>query len=267
MGGFALETIVAYPELLPEVRTTLNGEGLRTFLRHREPPSPATHQKTKNGDNKTDKRPSSARELLHQEQGDEVREQEIYEVELALAKNTPNEDRREAKARVESDESDIRDADWENSGYNVYRPLNISNKDLQDKSKANGLAKAVVCLQASWFCVQCLVRVGQALPITLLEIDTFAHSICALLMYILWWDKPLDVEQPTYLPVQGLDAVSMWGRIERYNYTTSFIENLRVLISDLKNKVCITPVPAREEQAVVLQVLSLRDGFSKEVPR
>jgi hypothetical protein len=112
-----------------------------------------------------------------------------------------------------------------------------------------------------------LVRVGQALPVTLLEINTFAHSICALLVYILWWDKPLDVEQPTYLPVQGIHAVSKWSDIERHNYTRRFIEYLPVLISDLKNKVRITPVPVREEQAVVFEDLSLRDEFSKEVPR
>ncbi|PMD14720.1 hypothetical protein NA56DRAFT_536156, partial [Hyaloscypha hepaticicola] len=131
----------------------------------------------------------------------------------------------------------------ESSGYSFYRPLNISKEDLQDKSKASGLAKALVCLQASWFCVQCLVRVGQALPVTLLEINTFAHSICALLVYSLWWDKPLDVEKPTYLPVQGIHAVSKWSDIERHNYTRRFIEYLPVLISDLKNKVRITPVP------------------------
>lgn len=266
MGGFALDTIRAYPQLLPEVRTTLDRLGLQILLKHRRPPLPATHQNTTNEDRKTDKRPSSARQLLHQEQGDEVREQEIHEVELALAKNTPNEEHHESKARVKSDESNISDEDWESSGYSFYRPLNISKEDLQDKSKASGLAKALVCLQASWFCVQCLVRVGQALPVTLLEINTFAHSICALLVYSLWWDKPLDVEKPTYLPVQGIHAVSKWSDIERHNYTRRFIEYLPVLISDLKNKVRITPVPVREEQAVVFEDLSLRDEFSKEVP-
>jgi hypothetical protein len=267
MGGFALDTVGAYPELLPEVRTTLDRVGLRILLEHGNPPLPATDQNTTNEDKETDKRPSSARQPLHQDQGDEVREQEIHEAELAFAKNIPNEERPEAKVQVESDESNISDVDWETSGYNFYRPLNISKKDLQDKSKANGLAKALVCLQASWFCVQCLVRVGQALPVTLLEINTFAHSICALLVYILWWDKPLDVEQPTYLPVQGIHAVSRWSEIERYNYTTRFIDKIPDLISDLKNKIHITPIPAREEQAVVLKGLRLRNEFSKEVPR
>jgi hypothetical protein len=103
-----------------------------------------------------------------------------------LAENGPNEEHAVSKAQVESDKSNISNVDMETSGYNFYRPLDISKKYLQDKSKANGLAKTLVCLQASWFCVQCLVRVGQALPVTLLEINTFAHSVCALLVYILW---------------------------------------------------------------------------------
>ena len=39
-----------------------------------------------------------------------------------------------------------------------------------DKSKASPLAKAIVCLQAVWFCVQCLERIVQSAPISLLEV-------------------------------------------------------------------------------------------------
>ena len=39
-----------------------------------------------------------------------------------------------------------------------------------DKSKASPLAKAIVCFQAVWFCVQCLGRIVQSAPITLLEV-------------------------------------------------------------------------------------------------
>ena len=174
----------------------------------------------------TDERPSSQRHSFHQEQETGVRQQQINEVESALVEDTPNEEHAVAQARVEADKSNSGDVDVEISGCNFYRPLDISKKYLQDKSKANGLAKSLVCLQASWFCVQCLVRVGQALPVTLLEINTFAHSVCALLVYILWWYKPLDVEQPTYLPVKGVDAISRWSEIDKrsYSYTTSFSE-------------------------------------------
>jgi hypothetical protein len=82
---------------------------------------------------------------------------------------------------------------------------NLSKADIQDKSKASGLAKTLVCLQALWFCVQCIGRLSQKFTISLLELNTFAHAICTLLIYILWWDKPLDVEEPTLLQGEHLN--------------------------------------------------------------
>lgn len=76
---------------------------------------------------------------------------------------------------------------------------NISEKQIKDKSKADSLAKFIVCLQALWFCVQCMTRVTQRKSISLLELNTFAHAFCALLIYALWWHKPQDVEEPTLL--------------------------------------------------------------------
>lgn len=85
---------------------------------------------------------------------------------------------------------------------------NLSQADIRDKSKANGLAKTLVCLQAIWFCVQCIGRLSQRLTVCLLELNTFAHAICTLLIYVLWWDKPLDVEEPSLLQGDSLKEVS-----------------------------------------------------------
>lgn len=51
----------------------------------------------------------------------------------------------------------------------------IPEAEIQDKSKANNMAKALVVLQASWMLVQVLGRLADHLPITLLEINTVAH--------------------------------------------------------------------------------------------
>ena len=75
----------------------------------------------------------------------------------------------------------------------------ISEKQIRDKSKADSLAKFIVCLQALWFCVQFITRVSQRKVISLLELNTFAHAFYALLIYALWWHKPQDVEEPTLL--------------------------------------------------------------------
>lgn len=75
----------------------------------------------------------------------------------------------------------------------------IAETNIKDKSKADSLAKFLVCLQALWFCVQCMTRITQRKAISLLELNTFAHAFCALLIYALWWHKPQDVEEPTLL--------------------------------------------------------------------
>ena len=84
-------------------------------------------------------------------------------------------------------------------GHELELLPNISEEHICDKSKASNLAKTLVCLQALWFCVQFLVRLAQGLAVSLLELNVFGHAICALLMYLLWWDKPLDIEEPTVL--------------------------------------------------------------------
>jgi hypothetical protein len=43
----------------------------------------------------------------------------------------------------------------------------------------------------------------------LLELNTFGHAICTLLIYLLWWDKPLDVEQPTL--IRNKEAYPLWA--------------------------------------------------------
>lgn len=37
------------------------------------------------------------------------------------------------------------------------------------------------------------------MTISTLELNTFAHAVCTLLIYFLWWDKPLDIEEPTII--------------------------------------------------------------------
>lgn len=48
-------------------------------------------------------------------------------------------------------------------------------EDIQDKSKADALAKFLVLLQASWMLIQVIGRLVVKLPVTLLEVNTVAH--------------------------------------------------------------------------------------------
>lgn len=76
---------------------------------------------------------------------------------------------------------------------------NLSKEEIYDKSKASGLAKTLVCLQAAWFCTQIVARIASHLTISILELKTFAHALCTLLIYWLGWNKPMDVTEPTLI--------------------------------------------------------------------
>ncbi|KAI9866182.1 MAG: hypothetical protein M1813_001743 [Trichoglossum hirsutum] len=72
----------------------------------------------------------------------------------------------------------------------------VSLETIMDKSKADAIAKSLVCLQAGWMVIQCITRLANRLLITLLEITTLGHLSCALMMYFFWWNKPLDIGDP-----------------------------------------------------------------------
>ncbi|KAF2638366.1 hypothetical protein P280DRAFT_83144 [Massarina eburnea CBS 473.64] len=75
----------------------------------------------------------------------------------------------------------------------------VPENQIKDKSKADGLSKLLVVLQAGWMIIQTLARVQQKLPVTLLEINTMGHVVCAFALYALWWSKPLDIKDPTLI--------------------------------------------------------------------
>jgi hypothetical protein len=53
----------------------------------------------------------------------------------------------------------------------------ITNDNIWDKSKAGGFGKTLVCLQALWFLAQCISRLAQSLPISLLEVISRSHQL------------------------------------------------------------------------------------------
>jgi hypothetical protein len=71
----------------------------------------------------------------------------------------------------------------------------ISKAEIDDKSKANAISKGVVILQTGWFVTQCIARGAQGLPITELELATVAFAALNFVIYVLWWDKPLNVRR------------------------------------------------------------------------
>lgn len=78
---------------------------------------------------------------------------------------------------------------------------------IEDKSEANNLAKILVTFQVSRMAIQYISRRVQGLPLTLLEIHTFIHAICAATMYAFWFEKPLDIGEASLVQVsQALES-------------------------------------------------------------
>jgi hypothetical protein len=77
--------------------------------------------------------------------------------------------------------------------------------DIDDKSKASGIAKFVACFQAGWTLLQCLGRLDQHLYITILELNVAVHVIIAIVMYGIWGSKPVEVGRPIIIDRRGTD--------------------------------------------------------------
>ena len=80
------------------------------------------------------------------------------------------------------------------NGYSEF--FMPTEAEIKDKGKSDWLAKSLVLLQTSWFVMQCIARAIEHLPITHLEIVTIAYAAMNFVIYVLWWNKPLNVNRP-----------------------------------------------------------------------
>ena len=88
--------------------------------------------------------------------------------------------------------------------------LDISKDSIRDKSKADSLAKCLVCVQVLWMVGQMIERKITGYPITLLEVHTLVHVVCALVMFTLWFSKPMDVRDPTLIDPAEFQDMLAW---------------------------------------------------------
>lgn len=83
----------------------------------------------------------------------------------------------------------------------------ISVDEINDQGKADALSKGVALLQITWFIVQLIARANQHLAITQLELTTAALAGVNSIMYLCWWNKPLDVRCPVIIRTKALDRL------------------------------------------------------------
>jgi hypothetical protein len=75
----------------------------------------------------------------------------------------------------------------------------ITEEYILDRAESSSLSKALLVVQVGWFCTNCVSRLVQHLPLSLLEVSTAAHAVCTLFTYFVWWSKPINVAAPTIL--------------------------------------------------------------------
>ncbi|KAJ7910802.1 hypothetical protein B0H13DRAFT_1615283 [Mycena leptocephala] len=84
---------------------------------------------------------------------------------------------------------------------------NIDAEDIMDKSKGDALSKGLAMVQGLWFTTKCVARVHQHLAVTELEVATLAFAVVNVFIWLLWWDKPLDVQRQIVVgPAKAADA-------------------------------------------------------------
>ena len=71
-----------------------------------------------------------------------------------------------------------------------------TKEEIKDRGKSDWLAKSLVLLQTSWFVMQCIACAIEHLPVTHLKIVMLAYAAMNFVIYIFWWNKPLNVYRP-----------------------------------------------------------------------
>jgi hypothetical protein len=72
----------------------------------------------------------------------------------------------------------------------------ISEEEINDKSKSDGLVRAIAIVQIAWMALQIIARASRRLAISQLEISVLAFASCAVVIYGLNWERPKGVQVP-----------------------------------------------------------------------
>ncbi|KAI0976960.1 hypothetical protein F4678DRAFT_415118 [Xylaria arbuscula] len=81
--------------------------------------------------------------------------------------------------------------------HNYIETPTITQLEIQDKSKADSLAKGLTFFQSGWLMLNFIGHAAEGYSITPFELFTAAVVVCSLVSLCLWWNKPLNVREPT----------------------------------------------------------------------
>jgi hypothetical protein len=81
----------------------------------------------------------------------------------------------------------------------IHLIARIFEADIVDKSSGDEVSKFIAMVQVIWFVTQLIGRRAVHITITELEIVTAGYAVMSLVIYMLWWSKPLRVNQQIVL--------------------------------------------------------------------
>ena len=106
--------------------------------------------------------------------------------------------------------------------------FNFSQKEIDDRSKADPLIKLLVCVQIAWYVLQFITRLAQHLAIGALEVVTAGFMTCSIIIYAFWMETPLDVGTPAIITSQQVGAlviVQMEECVKPSRHCTNWVDN------------------------------------------
>lgn len=78
----------------------------------------------------------------------------------------------------------------------IIRYSDFTDRDVEDRAKSDSFAKAFAVLQSTWFLCNVIARWAYHLPVSPIELATVAYVACGILIYVVWWYKPQDINIP-----------------------------------------------------------------------
>ncbi|KAK7047741.1 hypothetical protein VNI00_006069, partial [Paramarasmius palmivorus] len=118
--------------------------------------------------------------------------------------------------------------------------IHVSEEDIKDKGHTDGLLRTIAIVQTLWLIIQCCTRAARGLDVTAIEVVTLAHVALDIMMYFLWWNKPLRISCPFHIlctprpPIRQNHDANRFENIRlRRKATTVLLDTISNLISGL----------------------------------
>jgi hypothetical protein len=117
------------------------------------------------------------------------------------------------------------DLHWLRRKGDIAALPDISESEIQDKSKGDGLVKTIALFQVLWMALQVIIRRSKGLAISQLELAVTAYSVCAVITYLFLLQKPKNIgisSRPLECNASGIasrrNASSAEDRIDYYDH-------------------------------------------------